>query len=92
MAELENAVTFSIGERFSSYKDLEEKIRRFEESNYCQLWKRDSRTVTAARKRLTRHLADEIKYDERSCYCAGTGSRLALLPEPVMTFDPENDL
>ena len=27
---------------------------------------------------------------ERSCYYAGTGSRLALLPEPVMTFDPEN--
>ena len=24
------------------------------------------------------------------CYCAGTGSRLGLLPEPVMTFDPEN--
>ena len=26
----------------------------------------------------------------QSCYYAGTGSRLALLPEPVMTFDPEN--
>ena len=26
----------------------------------------------------------------RRCYCAGTGSRLGLLPEPVMTFDPGN--
>ena len=75
MAELENAVTFCIGERFSSYKDLKEKIRRFEESNCCQLWKRDSRTVTAARKRLTRHLADEIKYYELTVGCIHGGRK-----------------
>ena len=30
------------------------------------------------------------EFQHRRCYCAGTGSRLGLLPEPVMTFDPEN--
>ena len=30
------------------------------------------------------------RYNIHCCYCAGTGSRIGLLPEPVMTFDPEN--
>lgn len=71
----DQAVTFSIGERFSSYKDLEEKIKLYEVSNYCQLWKRDSRTVEAARKRLSQHLADDIQYYEVTFGCIHGGRK-----------------
>ena len=66
---------FSVGERFSSYTELEEKIRTYEQQTFCQLWKRDSRTIESAQKRLNRHLAENIKYYEVTFGCIHGGRR-----------------
>ena len=66
---------FSVGERFSSYTELEEKIRTYEQQTFCQLWKRDSRTIESAQKRLNRHLSENIKYYEVTFGCIHGGRR-----------------
>ena len=77
---------FSVGERFSSYTELEEKIRTYEQQTFCQLWKRDSRTIESAQKRLNHHLSENIKYygvtfgcihGGRRFKCRGEGKRVS---------------
>ena len=57
-----SAVSFSLGERFRSFGELEDKLKRYEESIFTKFWKRDCRTVEAARRRMDRPLADCITY------------------------------
>lgn len=45
-------ISFSVGDKFSTLAELEEKISRYSAANYVQLWKRDTRTIQAARKRV----------------------------------------
>ena len=54
-------VNFQVGESFKSYKELE-KIKTYEQSNSVQLWKRETRTVTSANKRVDRYLKPDLKY------------------------------
>ena len=51
------------------------KIKRYEVATYTQWWKRDSRTVEAARKRLSRHLSDSILYYEVGFRCIHGGRK-----------------
>ena len=53
-AALNHLVPFTVGELFRSFTDLEEKIRSYKEQVFCELWKRDARTIAAARKRVGR--------------------------------------
>ena len=53
-------VNFRVGEFFKSYKELEEKIKTYEQSNSVQLWMREARTVTSANKRVDRYLTSEL--------------------------------
>ena len=53
---------FYIGEGFKTFEELERKLKRYEVATSTKFWKRDSRTVSAARKRITRPLSDSIKY------------------------------
>ena len=46
-----NAVFFSVGDSFESFDALQAKIKVYEQT---QFWRRDSRTIEAARKRLDR--------------------------------------
>ena len=55
------AVSFSVGQRFRSFGELEDKLKRYEGSTFTKFWKRDCRTVEAARRRMDRPLADCIK-------------------------------
>ena len=55
---------FEVGEGFGSYEELEEKIQLIRKENFIDLWKRDSRTITAAQKRLTKELNPKLKYYE----------------------------
>ena len=41
--------TFCLGEHFTSYNDIKEKMKKYEEENFVNLWVRDSRTIEAAR-------------------------------------------
>ena len=40
---------FCLGEHFTSYDDLQEKLKQYEEENFVNVWIRDSRTTEAAR-------------------------------------------
>ena len=39
-----------LGDKFSSYEQLNNKIKEYEKANFVQLWKRESRTINAAKK------------------------------------------
>jgi len=47
-------VNFVVGEKFSSYEQLEEKITAYQDGNNIQLVYTDSWTLDAARKRASR--------------------------------------
>ena len=40
---------FCLGEQFTSYDDLKEKMKKYEEENFVNIWIRDSGTIEAAR-------------------------------------------
>ena len=40
---------FCLGKHFTSYDDIKEKMKKYEEENFVNLWVRDSRTIEAAR-------------------------------------------
>ena len=67
------AVTFSLGEAFDSFVTLDKKINEFKKANFVELWKRDARTVEAAKKRVEKHLKPELKYYEIKYCCIHGG-------------------
>ena len=70
-----SAVSFSLGERFRSFGELEDKLKRYEKSTFTKFWKRDCRTVEAARRRMDRPLADCITYYEVTYRCIHGGRK-----------------
>ena len=40
---------FCLGEHFTSYDDLKEKMKKYEEENFLNVWIRDLRKIEAAR-------------------------------------------
>ena len=66
---MESRVSFRVGEKIKSFKELESKLKRFEMATSTKLWIRDSRNVENARKRTTRHLSDALKYYQVSFRC-----------------------
>ena len=54
----------AVGDKFKSFDELQAKVHRYEELEFVKLWIRDSRAVTAAKKRVTRYLCSQIKYYE----------------------------
>ena len=72
----EDSNYFVLGQKFSSYDGLEEKIKAYEKKNFINnLWKRDSKTVAAAKKRLDRCLSNEIKYYSLTYSCIHGGRK-----------------
>ena len=54
---------FSVGDKFESFKQLEERIADFEVQEKFSLWRRDSRTIANTRaKGIKRHLKPELVY------------------------------
>ena len=39
---------FCLGEHFTSYDDLKEKMKKYEKEHFVNIWMRDSRTIEAA--------------------------------------------
>ena len=64
---------FTVGESFENYETLEKKLKDFEKASFSQFWKRDTRTVTTARKRLDRPLSPALKYYEIKYCCIHRG-------------------
>ena len=57
-------ISFAVGDSFHTFEELDKKIRLYEQCNSVQLWKRDTRTIQAAQKRMSRPLNERIKYYE----------------------------
>lgn len=65
---------FSVGKLFPCFADVEEARELYQKTKYVQLYKRDARTVVAARSRgIKRPLSDEIKYYELRYCCIHGG-------------------
>ena len=55
----------SLGDRFSSYKELEERIKVYEEADFIQLGHQDSRTLEGAKKQTPKRVENankDLKY------------------------------
>ena len=74
-APVTSPVVFRVGDYFTSFLKLEEKIKSYEQSNSVQLWKREARTVASATKRVDRYLKPDLKYYQlKYCYIHGEKS------------------
>ena len=67
---------FTVGDKFSSYDELREKISQYEQSRSVQLNHNDSRTLESARKRVPRKVEKANKalvyhYINFSCVFGG---------------------
>ena len=59
-----------------TFPALEDKLRLYQQQNFVQLWIRDSRTVSAAKKHLTRNVKDSLCYYEIKYCCIQEGLAL----------------
>ena len=64
---------FCLGEHFTSYDDLREKTKMYEEQNFVNLWIRDSRTIEATRVKEIYNSA--IKFSEIRYACKHGGRK-----------------
>ena len=71
----DDLVTFSIGESFKTFEEIEEKIKKYELSRSVQFWRCDSRTIDAAQRRIDRPLNARLKYYEVVYACIHGGKK-----------------
>jgi len=64
-----------VGDTFTTFSDFEEKLKLYERKHFAQFYRRDARTIQAARKRITRPLTDAIKYYEVRYCCVHGGKK-----------------
>ena len=53
---MDDAVSFTLGEFFSTYDCLEAKIKAYESARCVQMSRRDSRSLEAAKKRVPKRV------------------------------------
>ena len=66
-------VSFTVGDQFMSFDSQQSRIKMYELVNFTQFWKRDARTIEAAKKRLDRSLNPALKYYEIKFCCIHGG-------------------
>ena len=71
--ETDNDNSFVVGDCFESFAKLEARVEKFENSHFVKFWKRDTRTVKAARKRMNKSIKPELKYYEIKYCCIHGG-------------------
>ncbi len=75
MAAHTNINQFTVGNKFSTFAEFEDRLESFEQQSYTQWWKRDCCTVERARKRLVRYLSDDIHYYSVKYKCVHGGRK-----------------
>ena len=67
-------VAFVIGEKFSSFSELKDKIDEFQKTNFVQLYVRRSRSIEATAKHAPKkQFNEELKYSEIEYSCIHGG-------------------
>ena len=64
---------FKIGDSFQKFEDLEKKLKEFESFRYVKFWKREARTVEAAKNRVNRYINPQLKYYQLKYTCIHGG-------------------
>ena len=75
---MSNNCNFVVGECFSSYKQLKDKVEAYEKARSVQLGYRDSRTLEAAKKRVPKSVEGanfELMYYNNHFACAFGGKK-----------------
>nr|XP_047138019.1 uncharacterized protein LOC124814399 [Hydra vulgaris] len=68
-----NSASFYLNQKFDSFASLQNFIKEYENLNFVQLWKRDSRKILAAKKRLSKELKESLVYYEVKYCCIQGG-------------------
>jgi len=69
-------VGFAVGDRFDTFSEVDEKIRRYEKERFVQFYKRDSRKIESARKRAPhKNFKEEIVYSKLVFSCIHGGKK-----------------
>ena len=81
-------MSLTVGDKFQSFALWEEAVKKYELENYVQLWRREARTIQAAKKRLTsttdRQFNEDLQYYD-TAVSRGEGSILQEQLEAVPT-------
>lgn len=72
---VDDCPSFSVGDSFQSFSELEEKLQAFKAKKYVEFWRRDARTIEAVQNRLNRTINPSLKYYELK-YCCIHGGRV----------------
>ena len=67
---------FCLGEHFTSYDDLKEKMKKYEEEAFVNVWIRDSRIMEAARVKKYIDRNPVIKFYEIRYACKHGGRKV----------------
>ena len=68
----------NVGDVFASYSQVEEAISAYEQHHFLQLYRRDSRSITAYEKRVTKRVSNrELRYSEVQFRCIRGGKKFA---------------
>ena len=77
--ENEDQRLFFVGQTFSDLDQLEKRKTKYEEFNFCELWKRDVRTLEAAARRVPKRVAiakSSLKYYSLKLVCKFGGEAI----------------
>ena len=69
------AASFYVGQKFSKFEDLEQHLKRYEEQQFVKFWRRDSRTIQAAQRRVNKPIRDQLKYYAITYSCIHGGKK-----------------
>ena len=60
---------------FSTFQELDNKLKAYKKAYFVHFWKRDSQTIETAKKRLNKFLKPELRYYEINLCCIHGGQR-----------------
>ena len=69
------SLSFYVGQQFSKFEDLEQHLKVYEQQQFVKFWRRDSRTIEAAQKRVNKPIRDQLKYYEITYNCIHGGKK-----------------
>ena len=68
--------SFTVGDRFKMFVEVENKIHQYEKEKFVQFYRRDSRRIEAAQKRAPhKSFREEIVYAELVYSCIHGGKK-----------------
>ena len=72
--ETEGNMEFTVGELFHSHEEFETKFECCNSKSFTEFWKRDTRIVATARRRLNHTINDNLQYYELTLCCIHRGN------------------